>query len=60
MDTPRTLTKGGAFNPMEMVPSAAEGRPKPAKAAKLMGRPTERLQASLEKCITDARTHAVA
>jgi hypothetical protein len=49
---------------MALVPSTAEGRPelgqKAAKSAKLIGLRTERLQASLEKCMTDAGTHAVA
>lgn len=60
----KALSKGAGYNPAAPVPGAAEGRPelgqKAAKAAKLMGPPTERLQASLEKCMADARTHAVA
>jgi hypothetical protein len=52
------------YNPVAPVPGAAEGRPelvqKAAKAAKLMDPPTEWLQASMEKDVTDARTHVVA
>jgi hypothetical protein len=63
-DTRVALAKGGVYNPMAPVRGAAEGRQelgqKAAKAAKLMGPPTERLQACLEKCMTDARTHTVA
>jgi hypothetical protein len=63
-DTRAALAKGGVYNPVAPVPDAEEGHPelgqKAAKSAKLMGLPTERLQASLEKCMIDARTHAIA
>jgi hypothetical protein len=53
--------KDGSLSPDAPVPGAAEGRPdgnKKTKKARNDAPAAERLQASIEQCIADAKTHS--
>lgn len=62
-DVRRTLAKAReTYQPDAPAPGAAAGRPdgnKKAKSARDAAPNAERLQASIEQCITDAKNHAV-
>jgi hypothetical protein len=56
------LGKDGPFDPRASTPAASEGRPignKTAKAARDTVPSSERLQSSLEKCITNVASNAM-